>query len=373
MKVTLSDRDLLFKPLQTVSGIVERRHTLPILLNTLIDIKDGKLTLVTTDLEIEAEAISTITELENQGSLQTTVSVKKLQDILRALPSNAPIELTRSENRLQIVSGKSRFNLQLLPAKDFPRMIQDNEPCSMVYTLPQRVLKKQLQRVAIAMAQQDLRYYLNGLLLLIEDNKLTLVATDTHRLGITSITLDNNFEKSETIVPRKTVLELIRQLEDSDEPVVMEIHPKKVCFRFPDSVLISKVISGKFLDFRRAIPQTSVFQFNVNRLDFLHALQRTAIISTSNELFRNVHLGITDGKLNISAKNKEQEEAQEEIDIVYSNETIDTSFNIVYLMEVLNNLDNEQITCSFESMQSAILITLPDDDQFKHILMPMRE
>lgn len=373
MKLTITDRDLLFKPLQTVSGIVERRHTLPILSNTMIEIRNGQLTLVTTDLEIEAEATSNIPELENQGTLQTTVSVRKLQDILRALPSGAAIELTRSENRLQIVSGKSRFSLQLLPAEDFPRMIQDSEPCSATYTLAQRVLKKHLQRVAHAMAQQDLRYYLNGLLLLIEDNKLTLVATDTHRLGITSIDLDENFEKSETIVPRKTVLELIRQLEDSDKPVIVEIYPKKVCFRFSDAVLVSKVISGKFLDFRRAIPQTSVFQFDVNRLDFLHALQRTAIISSSNDLFRNVHLNITNGKLNISAKNKEQEEAQEEIDIVYSNETIDTSFNIVYLMEVLNNLDSEQIRCSFESMQSAILITLPDDEQFKHVLMPMRE
>lgn len=373
MKLTITDRDLLFKPLQTVSGIVERRHTLPILLNTLVDIRAGKLTLVTTDLEIEAEASSSIPELENQGVLQTTVSVRKLQDILRALPANTAIELTKSENRLQIVSGKSRFSLQLLPAEDFPRMVRDNEPCRITYTLPQQVLKKHLQQVAHAMAQQDLRYYLNGLLLLIEGNKLTLAATDTHRLGVTSITLDENFETSETIIPRKTVLELVRQLEDSDRPAVIEIYPKKICFRFSDVVLFSKVVSGKFLDFRRVIPQTSAFQFDVNRLDFLHALQRTAIIHSNNDLFRNVHLNIANGKLHISAKNKEQEEAQEEIGIVYSNETIDTSFNIVYLMEVLNNLSSEQVKCSFESMQSAVLITLPDDDQFRHVLMPMRE
>jgi len=373
MKLILSDRDLLFKPLQTVSGIVERRHTLPILLNTLIDIRDGKLTLVTTDLEIEVETTSSIPELEHQDSLQTTVSVRKLQDILRAFPSGSPITLIRSENRLQIVSGKSRFSLQLLPAEDFPRMARDNESCSTSFILTQQVLKKHLQQVSHAMAQQDLRYYLNGMLLLIENNKLVLVATDTHRLGITSADLDGEFERSETIVPRKTVLELIRQLEDSDKPVTVEIYPKKICFHFPDATLMSKIISGKFIDFKRAVPQVSAFQFDVNRLDFLQALQRSAIISSSNDLFRNVHLNITNGKLNISAKNKEQEEAQEEIEIVYSNETIDTSFNIVYLMEVLNNLDSEYIRCSFESMQSAILITLPDDDQFKHILMPMRE
>ncbi len=373
MKLTITDRNLLFEPLQTVSGIVERRHTPPILLNTLIDIRDGKLTLVTTDLEIEAEVSSGIPELENQGTLRTTVSVRKLQDILRALPAGTAIELTQSENRLQIVSGKSRFSLQLLPAEDFPRMVRDNEPCRIVYTLPQQTLKKHLQQVAHAMAQQDLRYYLNGLLLLIEDNRLTLAATDTHRLGVTSIMLDERFEMSETIVPRKTVLELIRQLEDSDRPAVIEIYPKKICFRFSDVVLFSKVVSGKFLDFKRAIPQTSAFQFDINRLDFLHALQRTAVIYSGNDLFRNVHLNITSGKLHISARNKEQEEAQEEIEIVYSNETIDTSFNIVYLMEVLNNLDSEQIRCSFESMQSAVLITLPDNDQFRHVLMPMRE
>lgn len=373
MKLILSDRDLLSKPLQTVSGIVERRHTLPILLNALIEIKDGKLTLVTTDLEIEVKTTSTIPELEQQSSLQTTVSVRKLQDILRAFPAGSPITLIRTENRLQIVSGKSRFSLQLLPAEDFPRMAKDNEPYSASFTLTQQILKKHLQRVAHAMAQQDLRYYLNGMLLLIEESKLTLVATDTHRLGMTTIDLNGEFERSETIIPRKTALELMRQLEDSDEPVTIEIYPKKICFRFSDTVLMSKVISGKFIDFKRAIPQVSTFQFDVNRLDFLHALQRTAIISSSNDLFRNVHLNITNGKLNISTKNKEQEEAQEEIEIAYSNETIDTSFNIVYLMEVLNNLESEYIRCSFESMQSAILITLPDDDQFKHILMPMRE
>lgn len=373
MKLTITDRDLLLKPLQTVSGIVERRHTLPILSNTLIEIQNEQLTFVTTDLEIEAEATSCIPGLGNQEILRTTVSVRKLQDILRALPPAATIELTKSESRLQVVSGKSRFSLQLLPAEDFPRMIRDDEPCSATYTLTQRVLRKHLQRVSHAMAQQDLRYYLNGLLFLIEENKLTMVATDTHRLGVTSITLDEKSERSETIVPRKTVLELIRQLEDSEKPVIIDIFPKKICFRFSDAVLISKIIAGKFLDFKRAIPQTSTYQFNVNRLDFLHALQRTAIISSTNDLFRSVRLNISDGKINISAKNKEQEEAQEEIEIEYSNTTIDTSFNIVYLMEVLNNLDSEYIRCSFESMQSAILITVPDDEQFKHVLMPMRE
>jgi DNA polymerase-3 subunit beta len=374
MKLKISDRDLLFKPLQTVSGIVERRHTLPILLNTLIEIKSGKLTLVTTDLEIEAESTSNIPELENQESMQITVSVKKLQDILRALPSGSPVELIRSESRLQIISGKSRFVLQLLPAEDFPRMARDNEPCHISFTLTQQTLKKHLQQVSHAMAQQDLRYYLNGMLLLVEDNQLMLVATDTHRLGITSVNLDAHFEKSETIIPRKTVLELIRQLEDSDQPVIIEIYSKKIYFRLSNTVLMSKVISGKFIDFKRAIPQTSAFKFDVNRLDFLHALQRIAIITSSNDLFRNVHLNITNGKLNISAKNKEQEEAQEEIEIIYSiNETIDTSFNIIYLMEVLSSLDSEYVQCSFESMQSAVLITLPNDDQFKHILMPMRE
>ncbi|BBL34679.1 beta sliding clamp [Nitrosomonas stercoris] len=373
MKLTLSDRDLLFKPLQTVSGIVERRHTLPILLNTLIEVKEGKLTLVTTDLEIEAESTSDIVELAQQESLRTTISVKKLQDILRALPSGSPVELIRSESRLQIVSGKSRFVLQLLPAEDFPRMAKDNESSHTTFTLPQQILKKQLQQVAHAMAQQDLRYYLNGMLLLIENQQLLLVATDTHRLGITTINLEIPAERSETIIPRKTVLELIRQLEDNDQPVTIEIYSKKICFRLPNTVLMSKVISGKFIDFKRAIPQSSAFQFDVSRLDLLHALQRIAIITSSNDLFRSAHLIIANNKLNLSAKNKEQEEAQEELEIVYTDETIDTSFNIVYLMEVLNSLDSEHIRCSFESAQSAVLITLPDSDQFKHILMPLRE
>jgi DNA polymerase III subunit beta len=373
MKLTITDKDLLLKPLQVVSGIVERRHTLPILSNVLIEIGNGKLTYVTTDLEIEAEAVRYSPDFENQEVLRTTVSVRKFLDILRALPSDTHVELTKLENRLQIVSGKSRFNLQLLPAEDFPRMLKEDEPDGISYTLTQQVFKKHLQRVQHAMAQQDLRYYLNGLLLLIEQDRLTMVATDTHRLALTFIPLENPFDNSETIVPRKTVLELAKQLEDSEKPVTIEVFPKKICFRFSDAVLISKVIAGKFIDFSRALPEDRTFQFSVNRLKLLHALQRIAIISNTNDLFRSVRLNIANNKISISAQNNEQEEAQEEVEIDYDQAAIDASFNIAYLIEVLNNLNSDNISCSFESLRSGILITLPDDERFKHILMPMRE
>jgi DNA polymerase-3 subunit beta len=373
MKLIITDKDCLLKPLQMVSGIVDRRHTLPILSNVLIEIENGKLTLVTSDLEIEVETVTSNPDFENNKTLKTSVSVRKFLEILRALPANTNLELTKLQNRLQIVSGKSRFNLQLLSAEDFPRMVSDEEPSGITFTLTQKILKNQLLRTAPAMAQKDLRYYLNGLLFSVEEDKLTIVATDMHRLGLTSIHLDDNFEKTETIVPRKTVLELIKQLEDSDEPVTIEILPKKICFHFSEAVLTSKVIAGNFINFKRAIPEACPFEFTINRLDFLHALQRIAIILNTNELLQNVRLNISNGKMNISAHNKDQEDAQEEIEIDYSNETIDSTFNISYLMEVLNTLNSKTIKCSFKKIDGGILITLPDDQQFMHILMPMLE
>lgn len=371
MNLTISDKDLLLKPLQAASGIVERRHTLPILLNTLITEKEGKLAFVTTDLEIETEATSTI---QKPGQmLETTVSVRKLQDILRSFPSETEVTLKKSDNRMQVICGKSCFNLQLLPAEDFPRMALEDEPCHVTFTLVQQVLKKQLQQITHAMAQQDLRYYLNGMLFLLDNSELTLVATDTHRLGMTAIPLDQEVEKHETIVPRKTIQELAKLLEDSEAPITIEMYPKKISFQFSGISLISKIIAGKFPDFKRVIPETRTFQFELNRLDFLHALQRTAIITSSSDLFRSVHLSISDRKIRIFAKNKEQEEAQEELDTNYADEIIEASFNIVYLIEVLSNLNGEIVQCSFENKESAVLITTTENQAYRHVLMPMRE
>lgn len=372
MNLINTKRDTLLKPLQIVSGIVEQKRTLPILSNVLIRKEQEKLFFVTTDLEIEIEVHSSDSDNRSNEDFSITVSARKFLDILRAFSADTNVILNKTDNRLQVKISKSRFNLQILPMEDFPRMAIEGKP-EISLTLSQKNLKNSLHRVQYAMAQQDIRYYLNGLLLLTDGPHLRAVATDGHRLGYISTQLETDLSRKETILPRKTVNELVKLLEDSDKPVTIDFYPKKISFSFSDIILTSKVIDGKFPDFDRVIPKTNTRQFTIKRLDFLQALQRAAILSNTSDKFRGVKLVISDNRLSILCKNSEQEEAQEDLDIDYnSQETIDISFNITYLLDVLNNLDSETVQCSFENANSGTLITIPDDATFKYVVMPMR-
>lgn len=363
-------RDTLLKPLQIVTGIVERRHTLPILSNVLIQNKDNKLSFLATDSEIQIETSKEITE-SKEKNYSFTVSAKKFQDILRTLPTEKEVTLNLQENRLQVKSGKSAFNLQILPAEDFPKISEDTE-LEVTITVQQKELKNLLHHVQYAIAQQDIRYYLNGLLLLIEDTSLKGIATDGHRLGYMAINLDKNYEKKEIILPRKTILELEKQLCHEEDPITIEIYKNKVRFVFSDIVIISKVIDGKFPDYKRVVPTDNTKQFGLDRLLFLQALQRVSILSNNNEQFRGVRFVISSGILQVICKNNEQEEATEELDIEYDDELIDISFNITYLLELLNNLACNTIQCAFKDANSSMLITYQEDEDFKYIVMPMR-
>lgn len=372
MDLIKANLDVLLKPLQMVSGIVERRHTLPILSNVLLKKENGKIVFITTDLEIEIETHSQDVEtLATQEFSAVTVSAKKLLDILRTFPANTEVSLTKLDNRLQVNAGKSRFSLQILSAEDFPRMAKEEVP-EITLTLSQKEFKKLLHLVQYAVAQQDIRYYLNGLLLLVEGNYLKVIATDGHRLGYASTELENHWERKETIIPRKAVLELSKLLDESDQPVVIDLFHKKIRFVFSDVVLNTKVIDGKFPDFNRAIPTNNTKQFTINRLSFLQGLQRVAILANVHEKFRGVRLIISSGLLSIVCKNSEQEEAQEDLEIDYHQETIDISFNITYLLDVLNNLTNDSVQCAFENANNSTLITMPGNDHFKYVVMPMR-
>jgi DNA polymerase-3 subunit beta len=368
MKLIQADRDMLLKPLQAVTGIVERRHTLPILSNVLIERKNAEISFVATDLEIQ---ITTSVQDSNAGGEghAVTVAAKKLQDILRALPDNVQVMLETDENRLQGKAGKSRFNLQTLPVEDFPKFPENTESQAKI-TVKQKELKHLLFLVQYAMAQQDIRYYLNGLLLLMEENSLKVVATDGHRLAFALLVLDASQEKREVILPRKVVLELARQLNDSEEPVTVELLQNQVRFTFSNVVLISKVVEGKFPDYNRVIPTGYQKQFEVNRLLFLQTLQRASILS--NEKFRGVRLILTTANLRIVCSNSEQEEAQEELEVRYDGEALDIGFNVTYLLDVLNNLSSETIHCSFGDANSSALITIPGNEDFKYVVMPMR-
>lgn len=363
-------RDQFLTPLQAVCGIVEKRHTLPILSNVLIEKSGERLTLLATDIEMQ---IRTGTPSSGSEQVSITVAARKLQDILRSLPESAEVSLNLEERRLQLKAGKSRFNLQTLPAEDFPRMAEATGPAT-VLKLTQKQFKRQLALVQYAMAQQDIRYYLNGLLLVAQGGELRLVATDGHRLAYASEEIGTGNagqqERVEVILPRKTVLELSRQLADNDEALEISLTPSQARFSFGNVEFVSKLIDGKFPDYERVIPQNQTKVIALDRALFQHSLQRAAILT--NEKFRGVRLVLSAGSLKILSTNAENEEAQEEIEIAYSAEDLDVGFNVNYLLDVLNNVGAETIEIRLADSNSSALIMLPDNNRFKYVVMPMR-
>ncbi len=361
------NRDTLLKPLSSVSGIVERRHTLPILSNLLLEASNEKIVLTATDLEMQ---ISLSIHTAVGGELSTTISAKKLLDICRALPENAEINMTTTDSRIAVKAGKSKFNLQTLPATDYPVMTKSSGSADTLITISQNILKRLFKQVEFAMAQQDIRYYLNGLLFEVNSNQLNIVGTDGHRLSFTSTELNKTYEKQELILPRKTVLELIKLLDDSDDEVTIEISSGQVNFSFADIRLISKVIDGKFPDYTRVIPTGHQNHFTVDRVSILLAMQRASILS--NEKYRGIRLVLGQNTLRLISTNSEQEEAEEELEINYANDPIDIGFNVTYMIDVLNNVTSETIVFSFADANSSCLITVPNDNQYKYVVMPMR-
>jgi len=367
MVLIKSQRDTLLAPLQSVSGIVERRHTLPILSNVLLEKKGDRLTLLATDIEIQ---ITTATEgAGGDGDGAVTVGARKLQEILRSLPDGLEVSLILDDKRLQVKAGKSRFSLQTLPADDFPRMtISDGE--TRQFSISQKAFRQLIAKTQYSMAAQDVRYYLNGLLLLVEGKELRAVATDGHRLAFASVEIDGDLPRQEMILPRKTVLELNRLLVDSDDALNITLAQNQVRFSFGSVVLVSKLIDGKFPDYERVVPPTLKNHVTIARLTLMQAMNRAAILT--NEKFRGVRVVLGDNSLKLMAANAEQEEAQEEIEVEYSGDAIDVGFNVGYLLDVLNNVHCEDIQWSFNDANSSALITVPGNDRFKYVVMPMR-
>lgn len=368
MKILEIERDTLLKPLQAVSGIVERRHTLPILSNVLIETEGSELRLLATDLEIQ---VATKAALDKPASAQSvTVSARKLQDILRSLPDKASVVFDMQESKLTLKAGKSRFNLQTLPAQDFPRLSAGADGSVTSVSLAQKQLKAMLQLVQYAMAQQDIRYYLNGLLLVIEKDTLIMVATDGHRLAYVESKLSQSYAKTELIVPRKAIMELVKLLSDSEEQIELQLQQNQIRFRFGEVDLVSKVVEGKFPDYTRVIPTGYKKHFPISRIGLLQSLQRAAILS--NEKFRGVRWVLASNSLRIVCTNAEQEEAEEELEVQYQAEALDIGFNITYLLDVLNNLSVDEVDCAVGDPNSSMLITVPGDKNFKYVVMPMR-
>ncbi|MCX7897533.1 MAG: DNA polymerase III subunit beta [Rhodocyclaceae bacterium] len=367
-------RDQFLEPLQAVAGIVEKRHTLAILSNVLIEKNDSVLTLLATDIEMQIRAR---TEAAMGETAAVTVAARKLQDILQSLPESAEITLKLDDKRLLLMAGKSRFALQTLPAEDFPKISETQETLARLRLSAAR-LRHLIGRVQYAMASQDIRYYLNGMLLAVQDNELRCVATDGHRLAYIAEPLGDNeierFEQDaqriEAILPRKTVLELFRQLSDEDDELEITLSPTQAKFTFANIEFISKLIDGKFPDYERVIPQQHNRVVVLERNLFLHALQRAAILTS--EKFRGVRLMLAPGSLKISATNTENEEALEELEVEYAADAMEIGFNVKYLLDVLANVSAERIEMRLLDANSSALIVMPDERQFKYVVMPMR-
>jgi len=367
MVLVKAKRDEILNPLSAVSGIIERRHTLPILSNVLIDRSASAVSFLATDIEIQITARSTLTASGEARAI--TVGARKLVDILRALPESAEVTLDQQEKRLLVKAGKSRFTLQTMPAEDFPRLAKPAGDVAR-FALPQKALRRLLGLVQYAMAQQDIRYYLNGLLMVVEEKQLKLVATDGHRLAFASLELAADLPRQEVIVPRKTVLELSKLLADSDDEVKIEVSPAQAAFTFGSIELVSKLVDGKFPDYTRVIPTQHKNRLQIEREALRQALLRAAILS--NEKFRGVRWVLADGSLKIVSSNAEQEEAHEEIEVKYSGDALDIGFNVNYLLDVLNNVSGSVIECAFGDSSSSALISYATEKDFKYVVMPMR-
>ncbi len=366
MNIKNCSRDTLLKPLQAVSGIVERRQTLPILSNVLIESNGTTLKLTATDLEIQ---ISAETPFEAPDATAITVTARKLQDLLRALPEEAAITLDAKDSKMTLKAGKSKFQLQTLPATDFPKITKSSDRVQS-FSIKQKDFKNLIRLTEFAMAQQDIRYYLNGVLFVLEGERLIAVATDGHRMSYAHVAIEGQFTKQEVIVPRKTILELSKLLQESDELVQVEILGNQVRMSFSNIELVSKVIDGKFPDYHRVIPTTHAKHVVLDRALLLHTLQRAAILS--NEKFRGVRVVLADGSLKIVCTNAEQEEAEEEIDVAYEGDGLDVGFNINYLLDVMATLPQSELKLSFSDSTASALISIPERDDYKYVVMPMR-
>ena len=367
MFIEKTEKETILKPLQVVTGIVERKQTLPILSNVLIEKEPETIRFTATDLEIQIT--TSIESKTNDGETAAiTVGGKKIQEILRVLPDQSKISIDVKENKAQLKSGKSRFSLQTLPAQDFPKLSSHLEGAKKI-SISQMALKKLLLSVQYAMAQQDVRYYLNGVLLIVDGNKLKAVATDGHRLAFNAAIIEGKHQKQEIILPRKAILELCKLLNDSEELIDLQFSQQQVKASFSGISLITKVIEGKFPDYERVIPKYDN-HLEMNRIAIQQALQRAAILS--NEKFRGVRFVLTEKNLSVISSNSEQEEAQEEIETDYHGEAIDIGFNVNYLMDGLNNISSETAIFSFGDPNSSILITAPDNKEFRYVVMPMR-
>ncbi len=367
MKLTIS-RDTLLEQVNHVIGAIEKKHTKKILENIYISVKDNKLSFVGTDLEIE---LSSDVEIKADEEGATTTSAKKMLDICKALPSDCFILMETDENRLYLKGVRSRFELTTLPSEDYPLL--DDIDFNNEITIPEKSLKELFDNTAFSMANQDVRYYLNGLYLEISGNIIKTVTTDGHRLAVSKYESDTAMSGSGSslIIPRKGVLELSRLLDGTSElPLTLYLSDNHIRIQKNNIRFTSKLIDGKYPDYQAAIPVSSTYHIELDRLVFRDTLARVAILS--NEKFRGIRLRFFEGVMTLHSTNPEKEMAEEEIDVNYAGEMLEIGFNVSYLLDAVNHLNSNTIVLHISNPDSSALLSAMDDESTKYVVMPIR-
>lgn len=365
MKFVIS-REALIRPLQLVAGVVEKRQTLPVLSNVLLEVEAQQLSLTGTDLEVELVGKVTLDEVGEEGAI--TVSAKKLMDICRSLPDGAQIEITQEGARVNVRSGRSRFTLSTLPATEFPNVesITDEQ----TFTLAQSDLRRLIDRTSFAMAQQDVRYYLNGMLFEVGATNVRAVATDGHRLATCNIAVTGLKEARQIILPRKGVLEMAKLLTDPESSVSLSLSNNHLRVLTQDFTFTSKLVDGKFPDYGRVIPKGGNNILLADRSEMRQVFNRTSILS--NEKYRGVRLVLNPGNLQVFANNPEQEEAEESMPVEYQGDSLEMGFNVSYLQDVMTVIATEQVKLTLSDANSSALIEEPENGDAMYVVMPMR-
>ena len=365
MKFQIQREDLL-TPLQKIIGAVEKRQTMPALSNVLIKADKEKISLTATDLEIEL--VTTLGMVADEAG-ETTLPARKLLDICKALPDESSISITVDTDKALIKSGRSRFSLSTLPADDFPALESINTVAE--FNLPQNTLKELIDKTSFAMALQDVRYYLNGLLLEVGSGLLRAVATDGHRLAYCEKQADCDLaEIKQVIVPRKGIQELVRLLDDSDTPIKMFLGSNHIRAEIGDIRFTSKLIDGRFPDYNRVIPDDGKNVITADRNSLRQALVRASILS--NEKYRGIRLVVEKDLLQLQAQNPDQEEADVEVEIDYNGDSLEIGFNVNYMLDVLNVTDSATVKAALRDSNSSCLMTYPEHPDCKYVIMPMR-
>lgn len=359
-------RDDLLTPLQQVIGAVEKRQTLPALANVLIRADQNQLSITATDLEIEL--VSRLPQMMDDTG-EITLPAKKLLDICKSLPGDADISIDIDVDRALIKSGRSRFTLATLPASDFPSL--DEITSVYEFSLPQNILKKLIEKTSFAMAQQDVRYYLNGLMLEVSSGTIRTVATDGHRLAYCEKTIDGDLTDSkQVIIPRKGVAELQRLLADSEDPVKVVLGNNHIQCELPNQRFTSKLIDGRFPDYKRVMPETEGNTITMDRESLKQALIRASILS--NEKYRGIRIILSPNLIKIQAQNPDQEEADVELEVDYAGDAMEVGFNVNYMLDVLNTSGEDVVQGIIKDSNSSCLMIFPDEAECKYVIMPMR-